>query len=95
VQRGDVLMQVQSILREELDDPSIHIDDETKIDELPDWDSAAHVQILVAMEGQFDILFEVEEYSTFTCLREMIDCICDKLNRKQLNHKQPNHKQPK
>jgi acyl carrier protein len=79
VQRRDVLRQLQSIVREELDDPSIQITDATAIRDLPDWDSAAHVRILVAMEAHFDILIDVEEYTTFTTLKDIVDCVCGKL----------------
>ena len=75
-------MQVESILRVELDDKSIRVTDATAIADLADWDSAAHVRILVAIEAHFDILIDVEEYTAFTGLKGMIDCICGKLDRK-------------
>lgn len=79
VQRLDILGQVQSIVREELDDPSIEITDRTAIMDIPDWDSAAHVRILVAMEAHFRVLIEVEEYTAFTTLKDIVDCIAGKL----------------
>ena len=82
MQRRDVLMQLQSIIRVELEDESIRISDTTEIKDLADWDSAAHVRILVAIETHFDIVIDVEEYTTFTGLKGMIDCICGKLERK-------------
>lgn len=78
VQRRDILAGVQSIVREELDDPSIEITDQTAIMDIPDWDSAAHVRILVALEAHFNILIDVEEYTTFTTLKDVIDCIASK-----------------
>lgn len=82
MQRRDVLMQLQSIIRVELEDESIRISDTTEIKDLADWDSAAHVRILVAIETHFDIVIDVEEYTTFTGLKGMIDCICGKLDGK-------------
>jgi acyl carrier protein len=79
LQRRDVLMQLQSIIRVELEDESIRISDTTAIKDLADWDSAAHVRILVAMEAHFDILIDVGEYTTFTTLKDIVDCVCGKL----------------
>lgn len=81
MQRRDVLDQVESILRTELENESIRITDATAIKDIPDWDSAAHVRILVAIETHFGIMFEVEEYTGFMGLRDMVDCICGKLDR--------------
>jgi acyl carrier protein len=79
VQRLQILEQIQSIVRDELEDQSIRISDATAIRDLPDWDSAAHVRILVAIEAHFGILIEVEEYTTFTTLKDIVDCVCGKL----------------
>jgi acyl carrier protein len=79
VQRLQILVQLQSIVRDELGDPSIQINDTKAIKDLPDWDSAAHVRILVAIEAHFDILIEVEEYTTFTTLKDIVDCVSGKL----------------
>ena len=78
VQRLEILVQLQSIVRDELGDQSIQISDETAIKDLADWDSAAHVRILVAIEAHFGILIEVEEYTNFTRLKDIVDCVSGK-----------------
>ena len=80
--RREVLQEVQAIVRAELDDPSLAIADATRVDDLPDWDSVAHVRIIVAVESRFGILLDPEEYTEFEDMGAMIDCICDKLARK-------------
>lgn len=82
MQRQDVLLQLQSIVRTELEDDSIGITETTAIQEIADWDSAAHVRILIATETRFGIVFDVEEYTAFTGLTDMIDCICGRLDQK-------------
>lgn len=84
MQRTEVLQQVQAIIRAQFDDESIEITDATVVDDIPDWDSVAHVQIMVAIENQFGILFDAEEYTEFADVGEMIDCIGEKLVRKHM-----------
>jgi acyl carrier protein len=79
LQRTELLWQIQSIIREQLDDASIEVTDTTVVDDVPDWDSIAHVQIMVAIEGRFGVRFEPDEYIDFANVGEMIDCICEKL----------------
>src|SRR5204863_9350919 len=79
--RAEILPQLQSIIRAQFDDETIKISDATVVDDVPDWDSVAHVQIMVAIESRFGILFEPEEYTEFADVGEMIDCIYEKLVR--------------
>jgi len=52
------------------------------VDDIPDWDSVTHVQIVVAIEKHFGIFFDPEEYMEFADLGEMIDCVAAKLARR-------------
>lgn len=79
MQRREVLVRVQSIVRDELDDQSIQITETTAITDLPDWDSAAHVRILVALEAGFGILIDTEEFEVYTTLRDIVDCVYGKV----------------
>lgn len=79
MQRTEILRQVRSIIREQLDDESIEVTNATVVDDVPDWDSIAHVQIMVAIEGRFSVRFDPDQYLEFANVGEMIDCIWEKL----------------
>ena len=79
MQRKDILAEVQSIIRAELGDSAIVISDCMVVDEVPDWDSVAHVRIIVATEQRFGIMLEPEEYMEFANVGELIDSISRKL----------------
>jgi acyl carrier protein len=78
----NILDEVQSIIRVELDQPTARITHATVADDLPDWDSIAHVRIIVAIENRFGIIFDIEEYTEFADVGEMIACIERRLSEK-------------
>jgi len=82
LQHSEILQKVQSVIRAQFDDETLQITNATVVDDMPDWDSVAHVRIVVAIESCFGIQFEPEEYMAFADVGEMIDCIFLKLVRK-------------
>jgi acyl carrier protein len=78
--RVQVLQKVRSIVVVELEDDTVSIDDSTVIGELPHWDSVAHFRIMVALENDFGILFDLEEHTEFETVGQVVDCICRKLS---------------
>jgi acyl carrier protein len=41
--------------------PASTLDDNTSPDTVPTWDSMQHLQLVLALEEEFDVRFEVEE----------------------------------
>jgi acyl carrier protein len=75
-----VLQKVRSTVAVELEDDTLCIDESTMIGELPNWDSVAHFRIMVALENDFGILFDLEEHTEFETVGQVVDCICRKLS---------------
>ena len=75
-----VLQKVRSTVAVELEDDTLCIDESTTIGELPQWDSVAHFRIMVALENDFGILFDLEEHTEFETVGQVVDCICRKLS---------------
>lgn len=42
------------------------IDDGVALDKLPGWDSAAHINLIMAIEAEFSVQFEIEEMESLT-----------------------------
>ena len=57
------LATLQGIFREVFDDDTLVISPTTGAQEIRDWDSIAHVKLILAMESEFDIRFMSEEVS--------------------------------
>ena len=61
----------------DLDVNSIH--DDTSIDNTPTWESANHIQLVLALEQEFSISFEVAELEAMVSLFEIMQIVQAKL----------------
>jgi acyl carrier protein len=77
---AQVLQKIRSTVAMELENDTLSIDESTAIGELPGWDSVAHFRIMVALENDFGILFDIDEHTEFETVGQVVDCICRKLS---------------
>jgi acyl carrier protein len=75
-----VLTEVTQIFGEVLDDDSIQLTYETTANDVKDWDSLNHIQLVVAIEKHFKIRFNFAELQKFKNVGELCDNIAAKLN---------------
>jgi acyl carrier protein len=75
-----VLQKVRSTIAVELEDNTLCIDQSTVIGELPGWDSVAHFRIMVALENDFGICFDLDEHTQFETVGQVVNSICSKLS---------------
>ena len=71
----DILAQVQDVFREELEVDDLVLTDETTADDVEEWDSLSHVQLVVALEKSFGIKFTSREILSWDNVGDLIDCI--------------------
>jgi acyl carrier protein len=76
----EILNQVQEIFRDILDEESILLDAETTANDVEEWTSLTHIQLVVANEKHFNIRFTSKEILSWKNVGEMIDCIEKKVN---------------
>lgn len=67
-----ILDRLTEILRDLLSDESIVLTMETKRDEVPNWDSFAYVNFIVAVEIEFGLKFGVAEVESFPNLGAIV-----------------------
>ena len=72
------LDQIQEIFRDQLDDDSLILTDETTANDVEDWDSLTHIMLVVAIEKHFKIKFTSNEILSWKNVGEMIECISKK-----------------
>lgn len=76
--RNEILAKVQEIFIDVLDDEDIVLTDETTAEDIEDWDSLSHIQLIKEIEKSFGIRFTSREILSWNNVGEMIDCITTK-----------------
>ena len=76
--KNQILEEVQEIFREVLDNEEIVLAGDTTADNIDEWDSLTHIQLIVAIEKHFKIKFTSKEILSWQNVGEMIDCIAAK-----------------
>lgn len=79
MERAEVTKQVNDIFIKVLDNENIAITETTQAGDIEEWDSLTHIQLIVAIEKHFNILFTSLEIQSWNNVGEMIDCIQSKL----------------
>lgn len=74
----EILAKVQEIFRDVLDNEDIVLNDETIADDIDEWDSLSHIQLVVAIEKEFKIKFSSKEILSWDNVGEMIETIAEK-----------------
>jgi acyl carrier protein len=80
VERNEVLDKVTGIFKEVLDKPDVVLNDLTTANDIEEWDSLAHIHIIVAIERGFNIRFGSKEIQSWDNVGELIDSICTKIS---------------
>ena len=75
MERNQILAEVEEIFRDVLDNEEIELQDATTADDIEEWDSLTHIQLIVAIEKHFKIKFTSKEILSWQNVGQMIDCI--------------------
>ncbi len=76
--KQEILSQVEEIFCDVLDNEEIVLTDATTANDVEDWDSLTHIQLIVAIEKHFGIKFTSKEILSWANVGEMVDCIASK-----------------
>ena len=79
MERDDILAKVQEVFRDELEVEYLVLTDETTADDVEEWDSLSHVQLVVALEKAFGIKFTSREILSWDNVGDLVDCIAGKM----------------
>jgi len=83
MEKTNILSQVQEIFCDILDNEEIALTSETTANDIEEWDSLSHIQLIVAIERHFKIKFSSKEILSWKNIGEMIDAIILKYENKQ------------
>ena len=77
--REEVYEQLNEVFCDVFDDEDIVVNDSTTANDIEDWDSLEHINLIVAVERQFHIKFNMGEVNKFKNVGEMVDAIMTKM----------------
>ena len=75
--REEVYERLNKVFRDVFDDESIELCDETTADDIEDWDSFEHINLVVAVEDEFSFKIPMGKVITMKNVGEMVDIIIE------------------
>lgn len=78
MERTEIFEKLNEIFIDVLDLDEVELTDETSADDIDEWDSLSHIQLIVAIEKEFGLKFTSKEIMSWKNVGEMIDCILSK-----------------
>ncbi len=79
MEHTQILAEVQEIFRDTLDNEDLILIDATTANDIEEWDSLTHIQLIVAVEKHFKIKFTSMEILSWQNVGQMIESIATRL----------------
>jgi acyl carrier protein len=79
--RQDLLNRVRHVLQDIFLDDRLVITEDTKLAEIPQWDSMLHVTLIMALENEFSVRLNAREASQSVAVRPILDLLERKSNQ--------------
>ena len=81
--REEVMKTLNEIFCDVFDDDSIVLTDETNSSDIDDWDSLEQINLIVNIENEFGMMFDMAEVSDLANVGEMADLIMSKMEEEE------------
>lgn len=76
--RDEVFGKLNEVFRDVFDDEDITVTESTNADNIEDWDSLSHINLVVAVEKEFGVKFSMGETQKMKNVGEMADIILER-----------------
>lgn len=81
MERKEIFEKLTEIFRDVMDNDEIVLEETTTAEDIEDWDSLTHVQLIEQIELVYGIRFSAYEVSSWIDIGEMVDSIINKLDQ--------------
>ena len=78
MKREEIFERLNNVFRDVFDDESITVSEKTTSADIEDWDSLEHINLIVAVEQEFGIKFNMGEVTHMKNVGEMVDIIMER-----------------
>ena len=79
MEKEEIYERLNKVFRDIFDDESIVVKPETTSSDIEDWDSLEHINLIVAVEQEFGMKFNMNEVTTMKNVGEMVDIIMSRI----------------
>lgn len=78
--KEEVMSKLTDIFQDVMDNDEIELSDASTSDDIEEWDSLTHIQLVVAIEKAFGVKLSSKEIASWANVGEMADALVDKAN---------------
>ena len=78
MEKDAILKKLNEVFREVFDLDDVVVTRETVADDIEEWDSLEHINLISAVESTFKMKFKMKEVSTMKNVGEMVDIIAER-----------------
>lgn len=79
MKQEEIYQELNEIFRDVLDNEEIVITSDSSANDIDEWDSLSHIQLIVAVEKSFGVKFTSREIMKWNNVGEMVESIVSKL----------------
>ena len=76
--REEVFKNLNEVFQDVFDDDEIMVNEETTANDIEDWDSLEHINLVVAVEQRFGMKFTMGEVNNMANVGAMVDIILER-----------------
>lgn len=73
MEREEILLKIQEIFRDVLDNEDIVLSNDSKAEDIDEWDSLSHIQLIVAIEKAFGVKFTAKEMMSWKTVGDVVN----------------------
>ena len=77
--RDEVFVKLNEVFRDVFDDESITVTETTTADDIEEWDSLEHINLLAAVEQEFGMKFNMGQVVSMKNVGEMADIVLSQI----------------
>ncbi|MBQ5990305.1 MAG: acyl carrier protein [Oscillospiraceae bacterium] len=78
MEKEAILKKLNEVFREVFDLDDVVVTRNTVADDIEEWDSLEHINLISAVESTFKMKFKMKEVSTMKNVGEMVDIIAER-----------------
>lgn len=79
MKREEVFEKLLGVFRDVFDDESIEVTESTTSNDIADWDSLEHINLIAAVEQEFHVKFNMGQVVSMKNVGEMADIIMSQI----------------